>query len=109
MTLSKSNIAYNLEISPHTLIVDYGSDKIKFYFSSALYRCKFTQRLHDNRVEIQNSLNKRFGLTIDSSIIADIRLYSKIEKRGFLVETNGGKYTCQDNIILDGLKTITND
>lgn len=102
--LTRANIAYNLRTSPHTLEMEYGVQKVIYHFSSSLYRVKFLSRYGEHRRTIENSLSNRFGFTIDSELIADLRLYSSIEKRGYLISINGEYVECQENIILDGMK-----
>ena len=87
--LSRNNIAYNLYKSPHLLRVNYEGQEVIYHFSSELYRTKFEARQVVNRHKIEESLYNRFGFTIIPNAIADIRLYSSIEKRGFLISVNG--------------------
>jgi hypothetical protein len=100
--LTRSNIAYDLSISPHRLTVPYGESSLTYVFSSDLYRRKFIEKHNDNREHISNSLTKRFGFTVRQPILADIKLYTTIEKRGFLLVKNGVEVQCPDEIILDG-------
>lgn len=109
MNLTRSKVAYNLSISPHRETVSYGEYSLEFVFSSDLYRRKFLEKQKTNREEIKTSLSNRFGFTVDLSIIADLRLYSTIEKRGFLLCKDGVEIECLDRITLDGVKmTLTN-
>ena len=100
--LTRSNIAYDLSISPHRLSVAYEENSLEFVFSSELYKRKFIEKLNDHREQIEISLTKRFGITVRQPILADIRLYSTIEKRGFLLVKNGVEVRCPGRIILDG-------
>lgn len=102
--LTRSNIAYDLSISPHRHTVNYGECSLEYVFSSDLYRRKFIEKQNENRETISNSLTKRFGVTVRQPILADIRLYSTIEKRGFLLVKNGVEVQCPDRIELDGEK-----
>lgn len=102
--LSRNNICYNLEKSPYKLNIDYGEQVVTYHFSSELYKTKFEERREDNHRIIEESLSKRFGFKIKSELIADIRLYSSIEKRGFLISVNGEHKQWLSNITLDGLK-----
>lgn len=104
--LTRAKIAYNLYKTPHKQTVEYEGQKVIYYFSSDLYRIKFMARLGENRLGIMNSLSKRFGFTIKSDLIADLRLYSSIEKRGFLISVDGEYIECQNAMVLDGLKMI---
>lgn len=100
--LTRSNIAYDLSISPHRFTVSYGENSLEYVFSSDLYRRKFIEKQAQNRDQIELSLTKRFGVTVRQPALADIRLYSTIEKRGFLLVKNGVEVQCPERIILDG-------
>lgn len=105
--LTRANIAYNLHISPHQHEVVYmDGQKVNYFFSSEMYKNKFIERLQGNRETINVSLSKRFNVTFQCDIVADLRLYSTIEKRGFLVMVDGDEYVCQRNIILNGTKVM---
>lgn len=100
--LTRSNIAYNLSVSPHRLTVDYGESSLQFVFSSELYKYKFLEKQEQTREQVNNSLSKRFGVEVNFPILADLRTYTTIEKRGFLLVRNGVEIECPDKIILDG-------
>lgn len=104
MGLTRSNIAYNLEESPHRLDIPYDDGVITYVFSSELYRRNFYERFVDNREKISESLSKRFGFQVNNDVLCDIRLYSGIEKRGFLLIRGEEKISWQDEVILDGAK-----
>lgn len=104
--LTRNNIAYDLHHSPYNFYKDYKDLEIIYVFSSELYRAKFNQRMKDNRKSISESLSKRFGLEVKNDVLCDIVLYSKIEKRGFLLFINGVAVECLENITLDGLNPI---
>ena len=101
--LTKSKIAYDLKISPHKVVMDYGSgEKLEFIFSSELYKNKFLERYEGHREQINNSLSNRFGIKIIIDDLADLRLYSTIEKRGFLIYKGLVTFECLNDIVLDG-------
>lgn len=102
--LTRSAVAYDLTISPHKLEVPYGDEILTYVFSSALYRRNFYERFLDNREQIGASLSKRFGFEIQNDLLCDLKLYTTIEKRGFLILKDEVNFTCQENIILDGQK-----
>ncbi len=105
--LTRNGIAYNLSLSPYKTTVKYGEDDyIIFMFSSKMYKENFKNKLKINRENISNSLSKRFGFTIKLEKLCDLKLYSSIEKRGFLIETREGKYECLNTIKLDGQNKI---
>lgn len=105
--LTRSNVAYDLNISPHIEEIEYEDFTIKYVFSSNLYRIKFLSKLGENRGIINRSLSNRFGFNIKTDLIADLKLYTTIEKRGFLIFKDGVKIECRENITLDGLRMIT--
>lgn len=107
MNLTRSGIAYDLNRSPHTLEVEYGEEKLTFMFSSNLYKDKFKAKQEEHRMKLEESLTKRFSINIRFDLISDIRLYSQIEKRGFLILSKENRFECLSNIRLDGLAQIT--
>lgn len=100
--LTRSAVAYDLNISPHRLEVPYENETLVYVFSSALYRKNFYERFLDNREQIGASLTKRFGFEIQNDLLCDLKLYTTIEKRGFLIFKNEVKFVCREDIILDG-------
>ena len=105
--LTRNGIAYNLKLSPYELRVVYDkNDYITFKFSSQLYKDNFQNKLKAHRENIKNSLSKRFGFIIVNDKLSDLKLYSSIEKRGFLIETKEGIYECLNIIRLDGQNKI---
>lgn len=100
--LTRSNIAYDLNVSPHDYKIVYGDDVLHFMFSSELYKNNFIKKLEEHRTKINRSLSNRFGFTIRNDRLADIKLYLTIEKRGFLIYQNGIKMPCLNNLVLDG-------
>lgn len=105
--LTRNGIAYNLSLSPYKLTVKYDKDDyITFKFSSQLYKDNFENKLKLNRDTINSSLSKRFGFNIVNDKLSDLKLYSSIEKRGFLIESKEGLYECLNIIKLDGQNKI---
>lgn len=102
MGLTRSQIAYNLSISPHRVSQLYGAEKITFVFSSDLYKRKFLEREDTNRKQINESLSKRFGINAEFDLLADLKLYTTVEKRGFLLFINEVEVKCQSEITLNG-------
>lgn len=100
--LTRHGIAHDLNISPYEYTVSYGNDnELTFIFSSELYKTKFDEKLDSYRAKVSHSLSKRFGFKIINNMLADIKLYSITETRGFLIK---GKedYSCQNTIELIG-------
>lgn len=98
--LSPRGICYNLKESPYTI----STGDIVFYFSSEFYRQKFEEEADAHRLKISESLSNRFDLKLSFKNMADIVLYSKIEKRGFYLTYKGVEYNCKKNLILRGDK-----
>ena len=102
MALSRNNVAYNLNESPHRLEVPYDQQTLIYVFSSEFYKTNFYNRFLDNREKISESLSKRFGFNVQNDLLSDLKLYTSIEKRGFLIIKGEDKIVCQENITLDG-------
>lgn len=100
--LTRSKIAYDLKISPHKHQINYGDKNVVYVFSSELYRNKFIEKYEGHRNKINESLSNRFGFTIKSDVISDMKLYTTIEKRGFLIYCDGVACEWLKDIILDG-------
>lgn len=101
--LSRNGIANNLHVTPFTKKILYASNNyLIFCFSSKLYLNKFNERLEENRKKINTSLSGRFGFTVENDVLCDIKLYSSIEKRGFLLKNHKEGFECLESIILDG-------
>lgn len=98
--MTRNGIVYNLNISPYRITID----DLTFYFSSINHLKKFSDKLNENRKIIKHSLSKRFGFTVNITLLADIVLYSRVETRGFLITSNGRIYQCEKDIILNGGK-----
>lgn len=67
----------------------------KFYFSSKVYRDKFIARYPNFIKEESYKFKERFGFNLKNYDLFLFRLYSIIEKRGFLVE----EYSEEEKII----------
>lgn len=105
--LTRANVCYDLQVSPHRVEVEYNEDsKIVFVFSSEFYATNFKDRMNEHREKINKSLTNRFNINIENNILADIKLYDLIEKRGFLIIHNEEVITCLRFITLDGTSLI---
>lgn len=104
--LTRNGIAYDLKGTPYIHCVIYEKDGVEYRFSSERYKEKFIEKLEENRTKINESLSNRFGFKVINHVLSDLKLYSSIEKRGFLIFYNGVPVECQDNITLDGHKMI---
>ena len=101
--LTRNNIAHDLNISPHRFVQRYSNDYVTYVFSSEFYREKFRRECREHSEKVNNSLSNRFGFSIRAELVADLKLYSAIEKRGFLIYYNEDKVECLNDITLDGL------
>ena len=104
--LTRGKIALNLEISPYHFDVGYLDCEVRYVFSSELYKNKFIERCRENRKTINESLSNRFGFDIAADHVADMKLYTTIEKRGFLILINGEPAKCLRDITLSGQRMI---
>ena len=106
--LTKSGVAYDLTISPHKYKVIYDNNEVLiFTFSSKLYLSKFNDKLNEHREKVNQSLSKRFGFEVEYNQLCDIKLYSSIEKRGFLIDNTKERFECLSTIKLDGNNLTT--
>lgn len=100
--VTKNGIIYDLKNSFY-----YVKDgDFTYYFSSRLHKDKFLKLREKERDEINHSLSKRFKMNINLSLIADLRLYDKIETRGFLINFRGCNFKCLHEIKLNGVNKI---
>ena len=95
---TRDGICYDLNKS----IYKSTQNDVTFVFSSKLYKEKFEAKLKEHRESINKSLSNRFRISIDVSTLADVVLYMKIEKRGFLIEAKEDKLQCKNNITFVG-------
>ena len=109
MGATRDGIYYNLDESHYEYNVSYGEQHhITYVFSSRLNLKKFNDRLEENRSILTYSLFNRFNCWLLANELYDIVLYSKIEKRGFLIKVNGVSYKCLKNLKLGGVRKIEN-
>lgn len=102
--LTRSKVAYDLNISPHRINMSYDDQEITYVFSSDLYKRKFFERIEDTRKYYTDSIINRFGVDVCIDALSDLKLYTIIEKRGFLLFVDGDKIECQNNITYAGGK-----
>lgn len=101
--LSKGGVTIDFDNTPFSKKIIYASNNYMiYYFSSNLYLNKFKERLEENRLKINSSLSNRFGFEIENDVLCDIKLYSSIEKRGFLIKNHKEGFECLESIRLDG-------
>lgn len=105
--VTRSQVYHNgLDESIHRYTVQYSEDDLlTFVFSSELYMNIYKRKLEENRSKINESLSKRFGYEIENNKLADLKLYSATEKRGFYI-IGKEEFKCLNNIKLDGANLI---
>jgi hypothetical protein len=98
MTITKNGVCYNLTLSPFI----FQTGDIKLVFSSKTHKDKFKDKQEEHRDILRDKLTKKFGVTVDINLLADIVLYADIETRGFLIFDKEGNALCKNDIILNG-------
>ena len=106
MALTRSGIAYDLTKSPYKVVLSYSGQSIIYTFSSQLYKDIFLRKLEENREATNALLSKRFGIQVEENELCDLKLYAKVEKRGYLIETDSEVMTCREQVKLNGGKVI---
>lgn len=103
MTLTRDGVCYNFYKTPYEVEIAYsGNNKILYKFSSQINVDRFKNKLKENRKKINDSLTNRFKMKITNDVLCDLKLYNKVETRGFLIFTGGVFIECQEHIQLDG-------
>lgn len=103
MTLTRRGVCYDLNESPYTFTLNYDDKDISFHFSSEFNKDRFTKNYEKFREYYNTSLSKRFGVTINSNELCDIKTYLTYEKRGFYLIIDGEEYSCLENLHLVGM------
>ncbi len=80
----------------------YKYKNITFYFSSQFYLNKFETLQYDYIKYINNKMRLEFGTKVDFTILALIKLYQRIEKRGFRVLVDDKELSNYDIKIIGG-------
>ena len=100
--VTRSQVFHNgLDESIHRIDIKYQDETLTYVFSSELYMNIFYKKVNEHRQKINNSLSKRFGFEIEVNKIADLKLYTTTEKRGFLI-LGKEEFRCLDNLKLIG-------
>lgn len=96
-----SGVEYNLDISPY--MCEWRG--LEFFFSSAIHRKKFQDKIEIRIDWLNDSLSKRFKFEVEADYIAVMQLYCQVETRGFLVHDVKERrwYQCRENIKLNGM------
>ena len=98
--LTRRGICKNLAYSPYQFTNLYGNNVYTLSFSSKLHLDKFTKGRDKNHAMIYNDIYKRYKIMFDCTLLADLNLYQKIEKRGCYIILNDSIYTDYTNLIV---------
>lgn len=98
--LTRNGVAKDLTQSPYVFTYMHKGSIITLFFSSRLHLNNFTKKRSENYYMIYNSLYKRFKVIVDCTLISDLNLYHKIEKRGCFVRINDKGYRDLKTIII---------
>lgn len=101
MPPTQRGIYHNLKESKYVV----SNTEIMLYFSSELYLNHFVEKVEKNRVRYRSKFEA--GLHLNSDTLADILLYTEVEKRGFRVVLRGLEITCQETHVY-ALRRMTN-
>jgi hypothetical protein len=79
---------------------EYSVGPLTFYFSSPTYRQKFMDRWYDEMLRFNDAATRIYKelYNLDFIELALIRLYMKIEKRGFYIKVRGETVTWPENL-----------
>lgn len=100
--MTRRGIEYNLTVSPYKSFVK----TLTFYFSSQSYRNKFESQIDDFRKRMEQQFEDKYGMIIKVPYLAELVLYSQIEKRGFFITNKGSEYKCLEEITLNGNQVL---
>ena len=83
--MTKDGIEYDFDITPYEVQKKYNGTILTYKFSSEFYKNKFV--VLSGITEVERDMRK-LGINCDVTLLRDIKLYSKIEKRGFQIVTS---------------------
>ena len=86
MTMTKNGICYDLDATQY--IADYMG--YEWHFSSELHRRNFLSKVQTKRDWLNDSLSRRFRMTVKADLLAALQLYRQVETRGFCVYSPEG-------------------
>ena len=84
--ITAHGVCYDLEETPYR----YEWRGITYCFSSIPHLNKFKREVRKRELWLNDSLSRRFGVTVSLELVADIQLYRQVETRGFYILTNDG-------------------
>lgn len=104
---TKGGVFLVIEESPFRVEIEYeDGEKFTYVFSSELYLTIFNKKMKLNRDYHNSSLSKRYNIDIKLDKLCDVKLYSQIEKRGFLI-IGKDEYKCLDTIRFSGVTVMS--
>jgi hypothetical protein len=104
MPATTKGIYHNLRESKYVV----SNSEITFYFSSKFYLNKFIDGYKEHREKFNSRMeNLLKDSPFNVSVLADIKLYKDIEKRGFFVKLLNVKIT-EDDLNKYALRCMTN-
>lgn len=86
MSVTKSGVCYDLGESPYS----YSWRGLTYYFSSVNHCEKFIRDVRKREQWLDDSLSRRFKVSVHLPILADVQLYAQVETRGFRIVTDTG-------------------
>jgi hypothetical protein len=99
--LTKHGICYDLSESPFVCSTAH----FEYRFSSANHMRKFADNVQQRKDWLNDSLSRRFHVSIEVDILAELQLYMQTETRGFHVTDERGRtWRSAENMLLSGLK-----
>lgn len=99
---SRNGIYYSLDESDYILQFN----NIKYVFSSPTVMNKFYMRRKKHQEEFNAYMSAKYGMRFELEELADIILYSKMEKRGFKIIINGREYRCQSEVLIEKVSVV---
>lgn len=86
-------VCKQLELSPYKVCyrVD-NSCKVELFFSSITNKARFDERVTEYLGKFRERVDKLIGAETESGMVALLKLYNQIEKRGFFVKVNDFVY-----------------
>lgn len=99
--LTKHGVCYDLSESPFVCSTAH----FEYRFSSANHMRKFADNVQQRKDWLNDSLSRRFHVSIEVDILAELQLYMQTETRGFHVTDERGRtWRSAENMLLSGLK-----
>lgn len=99
--LTKYGVCYDLSESPFACSTAH----FEYRFSSAKHMQKFADNLQARKDWLNDSLSRRFHVSVEVDILAELQLYMQTETRGFHVTDERGRtWLSAENMLLSGLK-----